>query len=166
MNQTINLSDIKIRNHFEAGDIGYVIYAHAELYKKEFQYGLGLETYVAKGMIEFYENFDPKRSRIWVCEHEGKRIGFLALIDRGETAQFRYFFFHPNYRGIGLGRKLMDLYMDFCKKVGYKSSYLLTTVEQEKAAKLYRGYGFKVVEEFDSTAFDKALVEQRYELVF
>ena len=100
----------------------------------------------------------------WVFEHDDQIIGFLLLMDRGEAAQLRYFLIRPEYRGIGLGKKLMELYIEFFHKCDYKSSYLCTTQELDTAAYLYLKHGFKLTEEKESTAFGKRVVERKYEL--
>jgi len=164
MSKAISLDDISIRTELRPGDIGYVIYLHGVLYSKEYGYGLQFESYVAKGLSEFYEKYDPKRSRVWVCEHNERMIGFLLLMDRGDAAQLRYFLIDPEYRGIGLGAKLLNLYMDFLHARGYKASYLWTTHELSTAAFLYKQLGFQLTEEKESTAFGKPLREQRYDL--
>jgi len=84
---------------------------------------------------------------------------------RGEAAQLRYFIIEPLYRGIGLGNKLLGLYMDYLRQKNYKTSYLLTTDELPASAYLYRKYGFQLTHQKPSTAFGKAVMEQRYEMV-
>lgn len=165
MNEKIALDDISIRTRLEPGDIGYVIYLHGALYGREYGYGIRFESYVARGLCEFYEQYDPKRNRVWVCEHNDRMIGFLLLMDRGKAAQLRYFLIQPEYRGIGLGSKLLKLYMDFLRECGYRESYLWTTHELATAAFLYTRLGFKLTEEKASTAFGKTLREQRYDLI-
>ena len=161
----ISLDDISIRTEFRPGDLGYVIYRHGALYSKEYGYGVQFESYVAKGLCEFYEKYDSTRNRVWVCEHNDRMIGFLLLMDRGEAAQLRYFLIEPEYRGIGLGPKLLNLYMDFLRECGYKGSYLWTTHELSSAAFLYKRLGFQLTEEKESAAFGKPLREQRYDLL-
>jgi len=165
MNQGIKLNDIDIRTELRAGDIGYVIYLHGYLYKKECNYGIEFETYVASGLNEFYQRYDPRKDCVWICEHDSKIVGFLLLMHRGEAAQLRYFILEPEYRGIGLGNKLMGLYMNCLKERNYRSSFLWTTGELPEAAHLYKKYGFKLTEEKPSTAFGKPVTEQRYDLV-
>jgi ribosomal protein S18 acetylase RimI-like enzyme len=161
----IALDDITISNQLQPGDLGYITYLHGKLYKDEYQFGLQFEAYVAEGLLEFYHQYDSKNNRVWVCRHNDSIIGFLVLMNRGNAAQLRYFIIEPAYRGIGLGRKLMDEYMKFLRACGYTSSYLLTTHELAAAAHLYTHHGFKLTEEKDSTAFGRPLKEQRYELV-
>jgi ribosomal protein S18 acetylase RimI-like enzyme len=170
------LASVTIRTELKPGDIGCVTYLHGKLYSKEYNYGIEFESYVAAGLHEFQKQYDPERSRVWVCEDStslnpgshldrNRIVGFLLLMDRGDAAQLRYFILLPEYRGTGLGNRLMTLYVEFLKQCGYKSSYLWTTDELPAAAHLYMKFGFKLVEEKPSTAFGKPLKEQRYDLI-
>jgi ribosomal protein S18 acetylase RimI-like enzyme len=167
MNQSDNIMEnVTIRTHLNPGDLGYVIYRHGILYGKEYNYGISFETYVGAGMYEFYKNYNAALDNVWICEHNSNIVGFVLLMHReNNTAQLRYFYLEPEYRGIGLGKKLMQLYMDFLKEKGYQSSYLWTTHELQAAASLYTRYGFKLTKEKESTAFGKPLKEQRYDLL-
>ncbi|MEM6317811.1 MAG: bifunctional helix-turn-helix transcriptional regulator/GNAT family N-acetyltransferase [Bacteroidota bacterium] len=159
----LQLKDIKIRTELQSGDLPFVIASHANLYRKEYNYGLNFEYYVMKGVAEFYEQYDTEKDRVWVCEHHNKRVGFLCLMHRGEAAQLRFFFLDEAYRGIGLGSFLMKKFMDFLKAKNYASCYLWTTDEQVMAAKLYRRHGFRWAEDMPSeTTFGRPVLEQKY----
>jgi GNAT superfamily N-acetyltransferase len=160
----VSLDNINIRTDLRPGDIGYVTYMHGAQYSREYHYGLQFESYVARGLCEFYEQYDPGRNRLWACEYNERMIGSLLLMDRGKAAQLRYFLIEPAYRGIGLGVKLLNLYMDFLRECGYQQCYLWTTHELDAAAALYKRLGFRLTEEKESTAFGKPLREQRYDL--
>jgi len=166
MKSSVTIDDVRIRNDFRPGDLGYVIHMHGRLYGIEYGYGVSFEMYVAKGLHEFYEHYDADKDRVWICEHADRIIGFLLLMHReNNSAQLRYFLIDPEYRGIGLGRRLMTLYMDFLQECGYTYVYLWTTDEQQAAAGLYKHFGFTLTDEKESTAFGKPLKEQRYELI-
>ena len=165
MDNSKTLDHISIRTTLKPGDLGYIIYRHGKLYGDEYNYQVSFEAYVAAGMHEFYESYNPEKDRVWICEHEEKIIGFLLLMHREkDIAQLRYFYLEPEFRSIGLGKKLMQLYMDFLHAKGYRSSYLWTTNELDAAASLYKRHGFSLTEEKESTAFGKLLKEQRYDL--
>ena len=121
MDKKINLYDISIRTELRSGDIGYIIYLHGKIYKIEYNYGIQFETYVAEGLIEFYNKYNPEKNRAWICEHNNKIIGFLLLMNRGKAAQLRYFLIKKEYRGIGLGNKLINLFLEFLKECKYES---------------------------------------------
>jgi peptidyl-dipeptidase Dcp len=146
------------------GDLGYVTYLHGTLYAAEYGYGIPFESYVAAGLNEFYISFNRAKDRVWVCESGGRIVGFLLLMHRGHgSAQLRYFLIAPEFRRIGLGKRLMAAYMDALKECGYRHSYLWTTHELTAAASLYRRHGFVLTEEHESDKFGKSLREQRYD---
>ncbi|MBS1563520.1 MAG: GNAT family N-acetyltransferase [Bacteroidetes bacterium] len=162
----VTLQDITIRTELRPGDLGHVMYRHGCLYANEYHFSLRFETYVGLGLYEFYNNYDPARDRVWIAEYRGITIGFLLLMHReNNAAQLRYFYIESPYRGIGLGKKMMELYMQFLRDCGYQSSYLWTTHELTEAAALYKRHGFRLTEEKASTAFGKPLTEQRYDLI-
>lgn len=155
---------INIRTELRPGDIGYITHLHGHLYSQEYNYGISFEAYVAQGLYEFYQNYNASRDRVWICEKDNSIVGFLLLMHRGPgVAQLRYFILTPEVRGLGLGNKLMELYMEFLKEKGYTHSYLWTTHELPAAAALYKKHGFVLTEEHASTAFGKPLIEQRYD---
>ncbi|WP_048569356.1 GNAT family N-acetyltransferase [Clostridium cylindrosporum] len=46
------------------------------------------------------------------AEHNGKIIGCIGIVGHGERAQLRWFLLDQHYRGIGLGRKLLQEAID------------------------------------------------------
>jgi N-acetylglutamate synthase-like GNAT family acetyltransferase len=162
--KSITLNDIQIRTHLKAGDLGYITYLHGKIYMEEYQFGTGIETYVARGLADFYDSYNPEKERVWLCEYDEKVIGSMVLVCRGEVAQLRYFILEKEFRGIGLGKKLMDAFMEALRQIGYKSAYLLTTDGLPASAHLYQRYGFRLVEEHSFDGFGKVQHEQRYEL--
>jgi len=160
-------NEITIRTDIMPGDLGYVMFRHGKLYGHEYQYGVEFETYIGAGLYEFYKNYDPARDRVWICEQNDKIVGFLLLMHReNNAAQLRYFYFEPEFRGLGLGNNLMQLFIDFARNCNYRVVYLWTTNELAAAHHLYKKFGFILTEERPSTDFGKPLVEQRYDLVF
>jgi peptidyl-dipeptidase Dcp len=165
-NKAVTLEDITIRTEFKPGDFGYIIHRHGAMYAKEYNHGISFEMYVAEGVCEFYQNYNSTKDRVWICEHQGKIIGSLFLQHReNKKAQLRYFYLEQEYRGIGLGKMLMNLYMDFYKENEFTSSYLWTTDELDAAASIYIKHGFLLAEELSTNSFGKELVERKYELV-
>jgi GNAT superfamily N-acetyltransferase len=159
--------DVTIRTDLRPGDIGMVVHLHGRLYAEEYGYGLGFESYVAEGLHELVSRWDPALDRAWLCEHEGSMVGMLFCMHRpGNAAQLRYFLLRPDYRGRGLGKRLMELFMEHVKAAGYGSVSLWTVNELPAAASLYLRHGFTLVEEKPGAAFfNKPLTEQRYELI-
>jgi len=167
MRPDIKLEDITIRTEPRPGDMGYVIYLHGDLYKKEYGYSsIELETYIAESFCEFYKNYDPQKDRVWVAEYQNRIVGHLALMHReNDAAQLRFFILDTACQGIGLGKKLAGLFFDELKHNGYKSSYLWTLAELSAAAGIYKKLGYTLTQEVETTTLGKTAREQRYDLV-
>lgn len=165
-NKLINKNEIIIRSDIKPGDLGYVIYRHGAMYAKEYNHGVSFEVYVAEGICEFYNHYNFTKDRVWFCEHNNKIIGSLFLQHReNNTAQLRYFYLEKEYRGLGLGKLLMNRYIEFYKECQYDSSYLWTTDELDTAAAIYAKHGFLLTEEVATNSFGKTLVERKFEMV-
>jgi ribosomal protein S18 acetylase RimI-like enzyme len=165
MNSPITPDSVTIRHYLKPGDLGQVLWLHGDVYSKEYQYGLSFESYVAAGLHEFYSNYRADLDRVWVCEYNETMVGFMLLMHReNKAAQLRYFILKPEFRGIGLGKKMMTQFMDFLKEKNYATAYLWTTHELPAAASLYKRYGFKLTQEKESITFGKPVIEQRYDL--
>lgn len=157
-------SNLSIRHDLRPGDLGTIIHLHGAMYAEENNYSLAFEAYVAAGLAEFYQQYDPERDRVWIVEDEGRIVGFLLLMHRGaRSCQLRYFLLLKPYRGLGLGRKLMDEYMQWMNEKGYDHCYLWTTDELPAAASLYTRHGFNLTEEKPSAGFGKELKELRFD---
>jgi peptidyl-dipeptidase Dcp len=156
--------EVCIRTELLPGDLGHVAYLHGLIYARENNFGLGFEGYVLKGLGEFALGYDPAKDRVWVCEAEGRMVGFLLGMRREEgVAQLRYFILLPEYRGTGMGKRLVQLFMEWLREQGYERAYLLTTEEQQAAVALYLRHGFRLTEEKETTGFGKVLRERRYD---
>ena len=158
-----DLNRITIRTKLVPGDIGTVIRLHGEVYRNELQFAEGFEFYVARAVGELYSD-DFSRHRFWIAEDSDNLVGFICLMHRGVNAQLRFFILRKEYRGMGLGRKLMNLFMKELCLGTYSTCYLWTTDLLPAALKLYELNGFKLVEERKDTSFGLPLVELKYEL--
>jgi ribosomal protein S18 acetylase RimI-like enzyme len=153
-----------VRHDLRPGDLGEMIRRHATLYAAENGFGLEFEGYVAQGAAEFAGRYDPKLDRVWIVD-DGRMAGFLLVMHREPgTAQLRYFFLLPEYRGQGWGKRLLESALTFAREAGYERMYLWTTEEQTAALSLYTRHGFLLTEEKPSTAFGKPVTERRYDL--
>ena len=154
-----------LRDRLRPGDIGWLTYLHGTFYAQEYGYDQTFEAYVAEGLAEFVEKFNQKTDRLWLVERDEAVVGSIAIVGQPKrTAQLRWFFVHPKYRGRGIGKQLLSEALRFCREKKYKAVSLWTTSELETARYLYTSAGFRKTEEIAHTIWGKDVVEERYEL--
>ncbi|MCB8814558.1 bifunctional helix-turn-helix transcriptional regulator/GNAT family N-acetyltransferase [Desulfosporosinus shakirovi] len=156
---------INLRYELMPGDVGQLIHLHGWIYAQECGYNHVFEGYVCKTLSNFFENYSPQKDRFWFAEVDGEMIGAIAIVGHSEEkAQLRWFILHPKYRGIGLGNKLLNEAMQYCREKGYKNLFLVTTEDQKTAIKMYLKAGFRKVAANENHAWGKDLIEQTFEL--
>lgn len=156
--------DISIRTELRAGDAGYITFMHGRIYQKEYGYSTLFEAYVAKSFFDFLQNYDPSRDRLWCAEDGGTIIGCIGIAGHGDRAQLRWFLIEPEYRGLGLDKKLLSLAVDFARNRGYQTIYLDTTSDLTQAVGLYRKMGFEKVKETPNNSWKKGVTELEFSM--
>ncbi|TFH51813.1 MAG: N-acetyltransferase [Methanothrix sp.] len=155
---------VSIRHDLRPGDVGYMTYLHGTLYAPEQGWDHTFDAYVAIPLAEFAKS-KSLRERIWIVEKEGRIIGSAAIVKFSEKeAQLRWLLLHPEVRGRGLGRRLVEDALDFCRDVGYSSVFLWTVNTLPIAAQLYQSVGFKQTDELTHELWGSTVTEVRYEL--
>lgn len=155
---------VTLRNELKPGDIGAIVRLHGELYAVEYGWDHTFEAYVAEPLAKFAIN-QQSRERIWVVERNGVVAGSIAIVSVSPAdAQLRWLLLHPELRGVGLARTLMDLALNFCRQQGYESVFLWTEGRLRQAAALYRSVGFELTESVRHELWGDTVEEQRYEL--
>lgn len=149
---------------FEPGDAGYVAELHGKLYANTYKFGRVFEYYVMKGLTEFMINTEG--GELWVAEVNGKNVGSIAITKSSEsTAQLRWFVIDENYQGMGIGKKLIETALDFCKQLNYQHVFLWTVNTLETARILYQKYHFRLTEEKPNEEWTGSiLIEERWDL--
>ena len=160
-----SLAKWKIRCQVRPGDIGYLTHLHGITYAKEYGYDQAFEAYVADGLAKFIRSFSPEKDRIWLAETNGQIIGSIAIVGHSRVeAQLRWFFVYPKYRGIGMGRRLLNEALHFCKQRKYRTVFLWTTSELSTAQHLYTCAGFKRTRNKTHQVWGKMITEERHDL--
>lgn len=155
-------SEITIRTR-RTGDMGYIAYRHAVLYQEEYGLKPVFEQYVMDGLLAFQKS--QAVGEIWIAESGGRIAGFIGVVaSDSDTAQLRWFLIEPEFRGLGLGRRLMTTAMDFCREKGFRHVFLWTFDELDAARHLYREYGFLPTERTGNDIWKDGVTEERWDL--
>jgi GNAT superfamily N-acetyltransferase len=155
-------ADIALRHELKPGDLGSIVHLHGTLYAREYGFDPTFEAYVAGPLAQFVLT-RTERDRLWIAERDECLIGCIAIVGVSEKeAQLRWFLADPSARGCGLGKRLLQEAMTFCRERGYDSVFLWTVSALTAAARLYRSAGFRKVEEKAGERWGVAVIEEKY----
>jgi DNA-binding MarR family transcriptional regulator/GNAT superfamily N-acetyltransferase len=150
---------------YRKGDEETIIRRHRELYQQEYNLSDAFCEYVNRNVRSLSEHLDPAKECILVPEVEGKPMGSIAVARfDDETAQLRYFLLEPEARGMGLGNRLVDEALSFCRSAGYKRAFLETIDILTAARTIYKSKGFQLVHSEPHSLWRNDVREERWEL--
>ncbi len=130
---------------FTTKDINYVLSQHQVLYTEEYGLSPILGDYAEKGIRHFINNCNSKKECMLIPELNGCAVGSIMVIKAGEdTANIKYLMLEPKLRGMGIGSRLVDAALDFCREKGYKHVSLDTISTLQSARNIFIKKGFKI----------------------
>lgn len=154
---------MEIRPADRPGDLGWVVMAHGEVYAAEF--GWDIEAVVVRIVADYSAHHDRAREAAWIAEVDGRRMGCVFCVAEDETtAKLRILLVHPDARGLGIDRRLVDTCVDFARAIGYTRMRLWTNDPLAVARRIYLDRGFVLTAEHPHRTFGPDLIGQTYEL--
>jgi DNA-binding MarR family transcriptional regulator/N-acetylglutamate synthase-like GNAT family acetyltransferase len=148
-----------------AGELGWVVRRHGEIYASEYRWNCEFEGLVAGIVGQFVAGLDPRVERCWIAELRGEPAGSVFLVkETAKVAKLRLLLVEPWARGHGLGTRLVDACLAFAREVGYAKVRLWTSAELHAARRVYQRAGFRMVEESRARRFGHDQTFQTWEL--
>jgi len=152
-----------------SGSIGRVAELHGTYYHDHWGFGPFFEAKVAAELSEFIGRYDNERDGFWIATLNGRVEGSITIDGihvEDEGAHLRWFIMSDALRGRGVGRRLIDAAIDFCRNKRYNQVYLWTFEGLNAARHLYENMGFELVEQHRGRQWGKNVSEQRFDLRF
>lgn len=149
----------------QAGDMGWVVQQHGEIYAREYGWNSEFEALVADIVAKYLRHYQPQWEHCWMAELGGQRVGSVFVVRKSRTvAQLRMLILTPQARGLGLGARLTDQCIAFARDKGYKKMVLWTNSCLGAARDIYARRGFKLVKSEPYHGFGQDLVGEHWEL--
>jgi [ribosomal protein S18]-alanine N-acetyltransferase len=70
-------------------------------------------------------------------------IGYICFRNVKDESELLNLCVHPQYRQLGIGKKLMEYYMDYCSRKGIKTFYLEVNSSNGSAIHLYQCFSYQ-----------------------
>ncbi len=85
-------------------------------------------------------------SDLIVADIGGKVVGYIALLDYGRDVKIISFAVKREFRGMGIGSKLLKAAIERCRQRGRERMLLEVRVSNEVAQRLYKKNGFEIID--------------------
>ncbi len=148
------------------GCIGRIAELHGRYYARHAGFGVRFESRVARELADFCERLDPARDSLWLALRDGNveaSIAIDGIHGTDEGAHLRWFITSDALRGTGIGKRLLNAALDFCRDRGYRRIHLATFAGLDAARHLYETHGFRLVHQEPGTQWGHEVNEQRFE---
>jgi DNA-binding MarR family transcriptional regulator/GNAT superfamily N-acetyltransferase len=147
-----------------AGELGWVVQRHGEVYAEEYGWNSDFEAMVARIVADYAAGHEPEREAAWIAEVDGVPVGCVFCVRRDdETAQLRVLLVEPGARGMGLGGRLVDECVRFARDAGYRRIVLFTYDVLVAASRIYERAGFRLAGARAERSYGHDLVAQWWE---
>ncbi len=128
----------------KAGDLGWLISTHGSLYSQQYNFDSDFEIDIARKVISFIES-KHAFNRIFIAQVNSRRAGSIAVSIKSDDSAFINFLLVKNqYRGQGIGKKIMEKVISHTVDNGLRFMRLETYSCLQNARKMYEKYDFKM----------------------
>jgi N-acetylglutamate synthase-like GNAT family acetyltransferase len=159
------MSAIQIASGYQVGLIGRVTEMHMAYYAKSSGFGQRFESVVSAGLASFCDRLHHPKNQIWLALQDQHIVGSVAIDgeDLGSNiAHLRWFIMDDQVRGIGLGRQLLSMALQFVDEKQFDETHLWTFSGLNAARHLYESHGFQLMEEKMGNQWGTVVLEQRF----
>lgn len=103
---------------------------------------------------------DIATNQVWVVEGRGKILGGLFLVPDVGFIKLANLAVHPEFAGMGLGRKLMELCESEAIRQGFVTLRLNTHVKMPENIQLYLHFGWEIISQTGNTVTMEKYLKQ------
>ena len=104
-------------------------------------------AYADPFLFDLFSVYSQLKSVYYVIENNNRIIGGAGIGPlENDVCELQKMYFLPETRGLGLGKKLMEICLSDAKTFGYKGCYLETMPYMIDAQKLYKKVGFQNID--------------------
>jgi ribosomal-protein-alanine acetyltransferase len=97
----------------------------------------------------FIEELRNPLAHCFIVKNEGtpgnQALGFICFRNMGDESELLNILVHPQHRQLGMGKKLIQFYIDFCNQTQIRSFHLEVNASNLSAIHLYQLFSYHTV---------------------
>lgn len=127
-------------------------YADAKVLIEEYAATLGVDLCFqnfSEEIADLRKMYGPPRGCLLLARSNREPAGCIAVRSKGETVcEMKRLYIRTSYRGVGLGRRLVEAAIGYARQSGYSQMVLDTLPSMTEAQTLYESFGFREIESY------------------
>ncbi|MED4128210.1 helix-turn-helix domain-containing GNAT family N-acetyltransferase [Shouchella miscanthi] len=151
-------SVVAIRDYYTEDDKENMIEKQRSFYAENCGFNVEFLEYL-------HDTFKVEIEKIWTAEVDGEFAGCIGLVkENDKTVQLRWFLVDPSVRGKGVGTKLVQTLLSYCRSMQYEKVSLETVSQLKTARNLYSKFGFELKKASQQYMWGQEVVDEQWEL--
>lgn len=145
-----------------------VVHHHDAYYRTHWHFDDRFKKQVHRELAAFIDTYAPEHDGFWWAAKAGNFAGAVVVdgtVTGDDGARIRWFIVPEQYQGHGVGARLFEAAMAFCREKKFSTVHLWTFKGLDAARVLYERNGFRLVEETPHDGWGAAITAQRFELI-
>lgn len=135
------------KNHVRELFWEYLQYANSRL-NEEFGINFDIKTIIEQDMLDI-DKFSPPYGRLLLAEHENQVTGLVCMRKiREDIGEIKRMYVRPPFRGMGIGKALLERLLAEARKIGYPRVRLDSARFMKEAHSLYCSFGFQEIDSY------------------
>ena len=159
-------TNFSLKKNYQPGAIGRIVELHATYYSTHWGFGAFFEAKIASELSEFILRYNPERDLLLTASINNTIQGSIVIDGYQASVQgahLRWFIVSEPFMGRGIGRRLLNEAIAFCRQKHYQRIYLWTFEGLDAARHLYESVGFILVREQKGRQWGKEATEQLFQ---
>lgn len=158
-------TSFSLKRDYDPGTISRIVELHATYYSKHWGFGAFFEAKVASELSQFILRYDPNKDLLLTVSIDNQIQGSIVIDGwqaHTQGAHLRWFIVSEPFMGKGIGKRLLNEAIAFCRKKHYQEIYLWTFEGLDVAHHLYKAAGFVLVKQQTGNQWGKKVTEQLF----
>lgn len=104
------------------------------------------------------EKYGPPYGRLYLAFCGGEPAGCIGLRKMDEeNCEMKRLYVRPAYRGMHIGRRLVEKILEDAREIGYRHMFLDTLPFLQSAVRMYREYGFYEIPRYNDCPMESCI---------
>lgn len=117
---------------------------------------------IEEEMEHFPIKYSEPEGAFYVAKDGNRVVGCVGIKKIGkDTCEMKRLFVNDEYKGLGIGKRLIEIIIEEAKEKRYAKMRLDTLKRMDRAYKIYKAFGFKEIKQYVENPIEDAIFMEK-----